>query len=458
VTTSLALGSDAARLHAVADAVASLGAGLVEPTELAGLVVRDIGRLVGDGAGIWLTALGGDQVARSGRLPDRLPAELLDLIRSPGGPGHGCGGRVHGGCLPQLAASGLAAVAVLPVRARGRAVGTLVVTRTSAHPDFAEEDLRFAQTLADIVGVTVERATLVEDATVAYEELRRQSELVDHVSDAIISVDLDHRVVSWNVAAERIYGYSAGEAAGCDLFALLATRLLSTDGGPAELAAVIAETIHTGQWRGELRERSAHGTELQLLASFAALVDDAGEPAGFVIVNRDMTEQRRKEHQATHDTLTGLANRARAADGLRRALGRAAGDGSTLAVLFLDLDGFKQVNDQLGHEAGDEVLRVTAARLAGAVRRNDLLARLGGDEFMVVAEDVGDTGAAILGRRLLAATSAPIVIGDAAVTVLPSIGIALSRGGRDDPDELVRVADAAMYRAKQSRDGMAFAS
>jgi diguanylate cyclase (GGDEF)-like protein/PAS domain S-box-containing protein len=448
----------AARLLAVAETAACLASTPVDAAELAGTAVGHLVDLLGGGAALWLYASGGEDVARSGDVPAPLLPALHELVDAAGMGGHDGCGPVHGQCLAAAERYGIASVAAFPVRARGRALGALALTRTAAQPDLDAADLALAQTLADLVGAAADAALLVDGATAAYEEVRRQSELVDQVSDAIISVDADHCVMSWNAAAERIYGYSAGEAAGCELFALLATRLLTTDGAPAELAAVIDETVGAGEWRGELRQRSAAGAELELLASFAALTDEAGEPAGLVIVNRDMTEQRRKEHLATHDPLTGLANRARADETLRKALARASRNGSTLAVAYLDLDGFKPVNDRFGHDAGDEVLKVIAQRLNDVVRRSDLVARLGGDEFLIVAEDVGDRGAELLGERLLAATGAPIMVAGHAVIVPPSIGIALSRDGLAEAEELVKAADAAMYAAKQQRRGLAYAA
>jgi diguanylate cyclase (GGDEF)-like protein len=146
---------------------------------------------------------------------------------------------------------------------------------------------------------------------------------------------------------------------------------------------------------------------------------------------------------------------------LREALVRCAEGSNPLAVLFLDLDGFKAVNDTLGHEAGDEVLRVTAQRLDHALRRHDVVTRLGGDEFVAVTEDVGNRqNAEDVAMRLLDAAALPIPVGDGEVVVLPSIGVAFvepERAALLAPDELIREADAAMYVAKRGGSGLAFA-
>src|SRR5262249_19032956 len=158
-----------------------------------------------------------------------------------------------------------------------------------------------------------------------------------------------------------------GEVLGCDLFALLDSQFLSTELDPVDRDAAIAQTMADLGWRGELRERRVDGTEVEILASFSALPGHDDTEGGIVVVNRDVTEQRHKAFLATHDALTGLPNRAGMHDRLRRALDDAHRSGTTLGVVFLDLNGFKGVNDRLGHEAGDQVLQVTAQRLAGAV-------------------------------------------------------------------------------------------
>jgi len=157
-------------------------------------------------------------------------------------------------------------------------------------------------------------------------------------------------------------------------------------------------------------------------------------------------------HRASHDPLTGLPNRAAAMGALNAALGRAAGTEGAVAVLFVDLDGFKLVNDRCGHAAGDAVLRAVAARLVELLRVGDVVARLGGDEFVVVAEDLSAREARALGERLVALVSEPVpaVVSDGsrAPRVGASVGVALSPSGRVSADRLLREADVAVYRAK----------
>ena len=175
---------------------------------------------------------------------------------------------------------------------------------------------------------------------------------------------------------------------------------------------------------------------------------------GLVVNGRDVTErveaEERLAHLARHDPLTGLPNRAALLEDLGRAMARAGRRGSAVAVLFLDLDGFKVVNDSLGHAVGDRVLVAAADRVRGVLRAGDVLARLGGDEFTVMLEDLADPAEPIaLAERLVQALREPLDIADRRHVVTASIGIAVTTPGDRDAIELLRQADLAMYRAKE---------
>jgi diguanylate cyclase (GGDEF)-like protein len=200
--------------------------------------------------------------------------------------------------------------------------------------------------------------------------------------------------------------------------------------------------------RAELRLRHSDGSTLWVQVS-SSPVDD-----GTLAMVSDISERKAAEdalaHQAFHDTLTGLPNRALFLDRLGHALARSARRPASTAVLFLDLDRFKWVNDSLGHAAGDTLLQATAERLLDVVRDTDTIARFGGDEFAVLCEDLEDeTEALAVGRRLVAAMSSPITVGDRHLTLTASVGIALASGPGVQPDVLLRDADSAMYRAKE---------
>jgi diguanylate cyclase (GGDEF)-like protein len=178
-----------------------------------------------------------------------------------------------------------------------------------------------------------------------------------------------------------------------------------------------------------------------------------------VVAHENITERKLAEeetaHLALHDPLTGLPNRRLLWDRLEHALSRTAREGTAVAVLYLDLEGFKAVNDSLGHEAGDRLLVAVAGRLRGCLRGADTASRLGGDEFVVVLEGVRGEGEALaLAERIARVLGKPYPVGGAERTLTASIGVALSaHPHREDPEELVRSADLAMYRSKREGKG-----
>jgi diguanylate cyclase (GGDEF)-like protein/PAS domain S-box-containing protein len=189
-------------------------------------------------------------------------------------------------------------------------------------------------------------------------------------------------------------------------------------------------------------------------ASISA-VDLSADPSvgGLILTCHDVTEQRRLHekvaHQALHDSLTGLPNRALFNNRLETALKRRRRTGQPVGVLFLDLDRFKPINDRLGHEAGDRVLRTTAQRLRDALRDGDTIARMGGDEFAVVVEEAaGRDDLVRLAERLVQSIDTPVDLGDERVSVGVSIGIAVADNDLVTADDVLRNADLAMYRAK----------
>ncbi|MCU1692907.1 MAG: hypothetical protein JWM64_1998 [Frankiales bacterium] len=205
------------------------------------------------------------------------------------------------------------------------------------------------------------------------------------------------------------------------------------------------------------------GDELWVLHSVTAVRDASGAPVWFAVSAQDITERHRAEQtlheltaslteRAVRDPLTGLANRALLAERLRGALARDARTGGRTGLLFLDLDGFKAVNDQHGHGVGDDVLRGVASRLLAGVRPSDTVARLGGDEFVVLVEGVTEEGLTQLATRLEAAVQEPYDVG-VRVQVGASVGSALSHGGEADPAGLIGRADRGMYEVKRDRRG-----
>jgi diguanylate cyclase (GGDEF)-like protein/PAS domain S-box-containing protein len=394
-----------------------------------------------------LTAGSAPVVRTAGDADPALAGELLDAVAAaPLGTGAANGDRTTGG------------LRVVPVLARGTVIGALGFVRAGGEPVPAP-DVAFVEAAAVAAGGVIEHSHAFAATLELLEDARRQGDLLDAISDAIVSCDADGVIVSWNSGAERLYGYSSGDAVGCDLLALLATACVTDDAEtPADL--MLQEVAASGRWEGELRERRSDAHQLTVLSSVSALNAAGGAPTGYVFVNRDVTEQRRQEHEAAHDVLTGLPNRRRLVSRIRDAAERARRGGGPMAVLFLDLNGFKPVNDKYGHAVGDELLIRIAGRLAGTVRSTDFVARLGGDEFVVVLEQFGpvDRVTSVI-QRILAAVEEPLPLSTATVTVSTSIGVAIVADPEAtvDPEELVKSADEAMYRAKHRPRRVAFA-
>ena len=205
----------------------------------------------------------------------------------------------------------------------------------------------------------------------------------------------------------------------------------------------------------------ADGTSAWVLHGVAPVAGADGRAAWFAVSAQDITERRRAEEdlraltavlteRAVRDPLTGLANRALFEERLRGALSRDARTDTATGVLFLDLDGFKGVNDRYGHAVGDAVLQAVAERLTAGVRPSDTVARLGGDEFVVLVEDANEAGLEALAGRLAEAVRQPLPAVGMTLHVGVSVGVALAAGGAADPAGLVSEADARMYDAKRS--------
>jgi diguanylate cyclase (GGDEF)-like protein/PAS domain S-box-containing protein len=286
-------------------------------------------------------------------------------------------------------------------------------------------------------------------------QLRFQARLLDTVGQSVIATDLEGRVIYWNKAAEELYGWSAGEALGCKL------RDLTLIEGLLEKVEEIDSELRAGRtWSGEVLLRRKDGSHVPVFGTATPIFDDRGNLEGMIGVSADISERRaleaELERRASHDPLTELPNRHAFIDRLGEALRRTRRkeDSPDVGVLFMDLDGFKTINDSLGHEAGDRLLVAVARRIEDRLRSEDVLARFGGDEFAVLLENVVDTSEAIrVTQRIVEALLEPFTVSDHRVSVSTSIGIALGSARTTDPEGMLRDADTAMYRAKEQGPG-----
>jgi diguanylate cyclase (GGDEF)-like protein/PAS domain S-box-containing protein len=284
-----------------------------------------------------------------------------------------------------------------------------------------------------------------QERQLAEEGLRRSSDrfraLVHNASDIITVVDGDHRI-RYQSPSVGVLGRRAEDLIGLDFLELV-------DDDHRSLArAVLTESVASSgsPVKAEMKLRIGGISRLHEVTICSLLDDPAVE--GVVLNYRDVTErvhlQRQLERQAFEDVLTGLPNRAH----LQDAITRISSEHEDVAVLFIDLDAFKVVNDSLGHAAGDLLLQAVAHRLAAGIRAGDLLARLGGDEFTVVVTGERVDSVRALADRLISSMSEPFLLGEQVAFVGASIGIATTRDGERSPAALLRNADVAMYRAK----------
>ena len=246
-------------------------------------------------------------------------------------------------------------------------------------------------------------------------QIRHQASLLDQAQDAIIVRSIDHRVVYWNRSAARMYGFSAAEAMGRSV-----ADLLHEDASAFMDATNVV--LANDEWRGEIQQRCKDGSSIQVEGHWTLVRDEDGHPQSILSINTDITQRKAAERRihtlAFYDLLTGLPNRLMLADQLEQALATSAHSGMGGALLFIDLDNFKTLNDTLGHERGDRMLEEVAARLTAAVRGVDTVARLGGDEFVVMLEALSEEPAELVsqarsaGEKLLTALSAPYRLGN----------------------------------------------
>jgi len=342
-----------------------------------------------------------------------------------------------------------------PLRQAGVVAGVLKVFSDRPHA-FDDGDVQMLQLMASAIVAALAKKAALDARSEAEARLRTSEErmraLLEHAHDAVISIDERGCVSQWNRAAERLFGWSPIETIGQPVAELIVPPSMR-----GEVASIVAryassERLEDAQQRVTLQAIDRAGRELSVEVSLTATrVAGRWELTAF---GHDVSERRQFEARlrsmALSDGLTGLANRRGFMEALEKAVSRHARGGAPLALLFLDLDGFKQINDCHGHHVGDLALQTFARRLEGCVRKGDTIARLGGDEFTVLAEGIATLDQArAIASKIIAAMAPPLELHK--LRLRASIGISLYRPPAD-ASQFLREADHAMYHAKHNHD------
>ncbi|MBI1907429.1 MAG: EAL domain-containing protein [Rhodocyclales bacterium] len=305
-------------------------------------------------------------------------------------------------------------------------------------------------------GTLILRADITERVR-AEERLRQAATVFEHTREGVVITDAQCNIIAVNAAFSEITGYGEAEVIGRNPGMLKSGRH-----GKQFYQQMWASINQSGYWRGEIWNRRKNGEIYPEWQTVSVVRDDTGTITNYVAVLSDISSIRESEatleHLAHHDSLTGLPNRLLFTARVEHALKRAQRDGQSVALLFVDLDHFKNINDSLGHPVGDLLLMQAAERLLGVVRDGDTVARLGGDEFTLLLEGLRDErGATHIAAKIVEAFNDPFIVDGHVLHVGVSIGISVSPADGEDFPILLRNADAAMYHAKaRGRNGYQF--
>jgi len=325
------------------------------------------------------------------------------------------------------------------------------VSRALERARLRRENRKYREHLEDLVAERTRELMLrTEEARQTAEQLRVFSLAVEQSASAVVITDRQGKVDYVNRKFTEVTGYLSEEVVGQNM------SILKSDQTPSELFDDLWSTISTGRvWRGELLNRRKGGDYFWDYVTITPIVTSDGAITHYLAIQDDITirkeQERRLIHQANHDSLTGLPNRLLALDRLKQAVARSKRENLKGALMYLDLDGFKEINDQYGHETGDRLLVAVAARLRDCVRETDTIARIGGDEFLVILQALERLEhSTYLAGKIHDLFLEPIAIDHLRFDVTVSIGITYFPDDGKDPRELLRNADTAMYRAKQA--------
>lgn len=294
----------------------------------------------------------------------------------------------------------------------------------------------------------------ISDLISAEKKQKEQAQILEQIHDSVISTDLNDIILHWNHGATLIHGYRAEEMIGKSI-----NRLYLAQDAP-KLQWMKQQALLHGAFQDEIKKVTKSGEIIHTHVSLSVLKDEKNRVVGLTRYSQDITHKKEIEKQlmqqtkllnfqAYHDALTKLPNRILFEDRLQQSLTKAEKHCEKLGLLFIDLDNFKQINDTLGHQYGDEVLKIVAKRFSNCIRKEDTLARLGGDEFTILIQDLqSSSSAATVAQQIIESLKPPIQLENHALHISASIGISLYPKDSQTKSDLLKYADTAMYKAK----------
>jgi len=307
--------------------------------------------------------------------------------------------------------------------------------------NFSQADLDFLQLMGEWIGNELQRQQ-------SDKKHKQAVSVFNNTNDGILITDKNREIIAINKAFTSITGYMEEDAIGQN-----PRFLQSGHHDPEFYKKLWAEINSTGHWQGEIWNRRKDGELIPVWQNISVVKDKEGNIENYTSVFSDISAikkyEERLQHAAHHDALTGLANRVLFDIHLDHTIQKSKRNSGCFALLFLDMDGFKEVNDSLGHSAGDHLLQQIAVRIKNCIRDEDTAARFGGDEFTVIIEEIKQaTDAELVAAKIINAISEPISVRENAVNVSTSVGISIYPDDANDANELMYAADSAMFRAK----------
>lgn len=325
----------------------------------------------------------------------------------------------------------------------GNPIGMLFVLMKEKHKN-VEVIISLLKIFATRAGAELERLE-------ANKHIREQASLLDKAQDAILVRDMNNIVQFWNNGAERLYGWTREEAIGSSIENLIYPEV-------SNFHLAMRKLLETGEWNGEIEQKNKFHKKLVIESHWTLMKDDNGQPQSVFTINTNVTDRKNAadkiQHLAYYDALTNLPNRTLLLDRLKRALTSCSRSKCYGALLFIDIDNFKVLNDTLGHDIGDLLLTEIAKRLKTCVRETDNVSRFGGDEFVVMLENLSslESEAALtttkITEKILSSLKLPFSLGEHEHQSTASIGITLFIDPKMSVKELLKRADLAMYQSK----------